>query len=38
MAPGSLVASGIDYVRRWSYKARKVRRNEHTQSPEPPSP
>lgn len=33
-----LVASGIDYVRRWSYKARKVRRNEHTQSPEPPSP
>lgn len=33
-----LVASGIDYVRRWSYKARKVRRTEQSQTREHPGP
>ncbi|MBK8066517.1 MAG: CDP-alcohol phosphatidyltransferase family protein [Rhodanobacteraceae bacterium] len=33
-----LVASGIDYVRRWSSKARKVRRSEQSQTREPRSP
>ena len=38
LCAGLLVASGIDYVRRWSHKARELRRTEQSQTREPPGP